>query len=243
MLSWRDRQNIREQEVFRAKLNFVKRKRFSFNFSIILSLVALIISGLAFYLTNFYINRTLSVAITPEPPVWTLEFEDKPLEFTPVVLNSGNRSETILGAYLSIETDLGAAKGEISQGPLVIKPGDSVVVKVGLKAPPKEIKKYTSEADINLVIQALSPSGSSQQHSFALAHMTFDEGKGYCWERSKNYPGSVVTIFHETSDSSLISLFSGLREVKSSNAVPTNSASRCREIVGESKNHPSSPSK
>src|SRR5271156_3767920 len=147
MLPWKERQRIREKA---ALVSSIKPREpwWGVSYSSVTATVALVISALSAYYNLFYTNRSLSLAITPEPPTFYIEsaapgtpvgaLDSSAFSYAAVLSNTGNHTECVLSVWIFSQpegAELGPKpdstdiiKAETS-GPYILKAGEAVVAR------------------------------------------------------------------------------------------------------------------
>jgi hypothetical protein len=164
-----------------------REKRFHLTYAGVTSTIAIIIAFLSFYVANIREIHSLQVGVvrTSDRGV------TKDVDFTTdiILLNRGNRTETLLSIELSYpfadnpEGESGFIKAE--KGPFVLKPGDAIPIQLTDKITKQNFENFAkwmgregerkAELIVQVRISAVSPDGQEIRKKIQLKRIAYDE--------------------------------------------------------------------
>lgn len=115
-----------------------------FTYASVVSTLALILSGGAFYFSYFHVRHSLNVVAAPSVS-FSVKVESFPVIADLVFLNDGNRTETVLRAEPQLYRSTANASStytdlRLRQGPWVLKPGDAVPMHLEWRLTPSDLR-------------------------------------------------------------------------------------------------------
>jgi membrane-associated protease RseP (regulator of RpoE activity) len=168
-----------------------------------------VISAGTLFFTFFYEQHVLKIAVVPVLSGAFAGMTDSPFSMSPVLINSGNRTETVLAVYLEVN--------QVSvlpyKGPFVLKAGDALATTVDLDL--KEVSRSAGcvvtkqqyedrgsyNCHVSLVVSGLDPGGWQMVNKIALANFKVsDDLKKYTY-LSTSLASSTYKISSSVSDS------------------------------------------
>lgn len=167
---------------------------------LVISTIALIISLLSFYFTHLRVNHSMMLA----PANLTLSSDKLPCNLTSdfVLLNYGNRTETLIRAELVYQGFGEWREPKSRKGPFVLKSGDAIPVQVqqeltdgkffdsANKKGDKDFPVY--EILVTLELSTLNPQGQEVVTSIPLGRIIYDERAAHLKHESS--PGTNTRL-------------------------------------------------
>src|SRR5262249_44870593 len=148
--------------------------------AIVASVVALFLSLIAFFRDSVLNQHVLRASVV------NIEEGNGRLQALVLLVNAGKHYETLYQAHFIYSDDLSKGGGSVSQesvGPVVLKPGEAVVLKLDAAEPDIQklredgtIKTPNSGIHLGVIFDAVSPSGELRKDSktFRFTEMIFE---------------------------------------------------------------------
>jgi hypothetical protein len=159
------------------------------SYAAIASTIALILSASTFYFTYFRVRHSLEIVAAPQPS-FSVIVDTFYVSADLVLLNDGNRTETVLRAYPEISKRTHSASAtyanlSLQQGPWVLKPGDAVPIHIewpltphNLQIPSRLELKSIKPVAVSVNIVVVNQDGTVSSAPVQLGILQYSETNG-----------------------------------------------------------------